>query len=263
MAPTAGAHHDGCDMDDAQRTAEPMIQPVSPGPVRWATMEMRWDRLTFMHWRYEPAVVQRLLAPGLEVETFDGSAWVGLVPFEMVVSLPKVGAAPWISYFPETNVRTYARAADGTTGVWFLSLDAARLAAVVTARGSYRLPYFWSSMRVARLGSLMTYECRRRWPQPAPAQSEVAVEVGAPFEPAELTDLDHWLTGRWRLYSHSNGILRAAQADHEPWPLHRVTVLHRVDDLVAAAGLPAPAGDPLAHWSPGVGVRVSALRRVR
>ena len=94
-----------------------------------------WDELTFIHWRYEPEQVQRLLPEGLEVETMDGSAWVGLVPFFLRVGLPHVRPVPWLSQFAETNVRTYVRSADGRSGVWFFSLEAARAGRGAVASG--------------------------------------------------------------------------------------------------------------------------------
>lgn len=238
------------------------VSPVCPIEVKRAIMIHRWDRLTFLHWRYDPAVIQALLPAGLTVETFDGSAWVGLVPFEMVVRAPHVAPVPWASRFPETNVRTYVTAPDGTTGVWFFSLDAARFGAVAIARAGFDLPYYWSSMGISQVGPVMTYRSTRRWPQPAPVASQVAVEVGAPFGPDELGDLDHWLTARWRLYSSEPSGLRTAKAWHAPWPLHKANLLHLDDELITAAGLPAPVGDPLLHWSPGVEVRIGARHRL-
>ena len=164
---------------------------------------------------------------------------------------------PWLSNFPETNVRTYVRAPDGTTGVWFLSLDAARASAVVTARTTYRLPYFWSKMAVTTVGS------GRVVPEPSPlARARSARRARSPSRsasrsrPAELDGLDHWLTARWRLFSVSAHGQRYARADHPPWPLHRAQVLHLHDELITATGLPHPTGDPLVHWSPGVEVRI-------
>lgn len=236
-----------------------------PHDVRTASMVMRWDQLTFLHWRYPIEEIQRLLPKGLTVETFDGDAWVGLVPFEMVVNPPRMRALPWISTFPETNVRTYVTAEDGSTGVWFLSLDAARFPAVVTARVTYRLPYFWSRMSLERSGDVMSYQCTRRWPgvdRSAPPTSSVTVRVGQPFATDELDERDHWLTARWRLYSaHRHGV-RFALAEHEPWPLQRAELMHLDDSLVTASGLSAPVGDPLVHWSPGVGVRVGFPHRL-
>lgn len=234
----------------------PSVSASCPTPVARPIMIHGWRNLTFLHWRVESAAVQRLLPDGLTVDTFDGSAWVALVPFEMEVSLPHAPLVPWLSRFPETNVRTYVRGPDGRTGVWFLSLEAARLAAVITARTAYRLPYFWSRMAAASFGDLVTYTSRRYAPPPIGVRSRVAVQVGEPFAPHELGDLDHWLTARWRLYSATRHGLRAAQADHPPWPLHRAEVLHLDDGLVRAAGLEV-TGPPLVHWSPGVEVRIS------
>jgi uncharacterized protein YqjF (DUF2071 family) len=215
-----------------------------------------WDELTFLHWRFDPAAVQRLLPPGLTVECFEGTAWVGLVPFFIRVGLPGVPSVPWVSRFPETNVRTYVRGPDGTRGLWFFSLDAARLGAVVVARATYRLPYFWSQMRIERTGSVIAYGCRRRWPGPRATSSHVVVEVGDRFRADELAELDHFLTARWALFSASRHRLRRARACHDPWPLHRARLVELGDELVIAAGLPPPEGEPLVHYAPSVEVRV-------
>src|ERR1051325_7601239 len=104
-----------------------------PRPVRPALMLQQWRLLTFLHWRFPAADVARLLPEGLTAQTFARTAWVGLVPFVMVgVRAPGVPPLPWLSRFPETNVRTYVRGPDGKPGIWFYSLDAARLPAVLT-----------------------------------------------------------------------------------------------------------------------------------
>ena len=137
-----------------------MQTPGAPGTCPFIidrpVMRQRWERLTFLHWPFQAADVQRLLPDGLEAETCDGAAWVGLVPFYMRVATPGGRRVPWVSNFCETNVRTYVRDRAGRSGIWFFSLDASRLGVVVTARaGPYRLPYFWSSMRLAdRAGAL-------------------------------------------------------------------------------------------------------------
>jgi hypothetical protein len=234
--------------------------PVCDVPVRRAAMVHWWDELTFLHWRYDPAEVQRLLPDGLTVETFDGSAWVGLVPFYLRVGLPHVPSAPWLSRFCETNVRTYVKSRDGRTGVWFFSLDAARLGAAVVARVSYQLPYFWSDMQLRHHadpgGDVLEYRSRRRWPGPRGTTSEARIRVGERFAPDELGELDHYLTARWALFSSPFWGLRHARAFHEPWPLHRAEVLELDDQLVAASGLSQPEGPPLAHWSRSVEVRI-------
>ena len=238
-----------------------------PTPVVRAAMVHGWDDLTFLHWGYPPEDVQRLLPPVLEVETFDGRAWIGLVPFLLRVALPHgVGPVPWMSQFAETNVRTYVRSrVGGQSGIWFFSLDAARLGAVLVARATYRLPYFWSAMRLEADGDERRYTCRRRWPGPGRgATSDVRVRIGARFVADELTPLDHFLTARWCLFSAPLTGLRHARASHDPWPLHRATVIGDVhDQLVTAAGLPAPTGEPLVHYSPSVEVRIGWPRPVK
>jgi uncharacterized protein len=229
---------------------------VCPTPVARAAMVHWWDELTFLHWRYRADEVQRLLPPGLEVETCDGDAWVGLVPFFLRVGLPVARPVPWLSEFAETNVRTYVRSADGASGIWFFSLDAARLGAVLAARSTYRLPYFWSRMRLHHEGDAIRYECRRRWPGPRGATSRIAIDIGDPFEPSELSELDHFLTARWALFSAPRSGLHHARAIHDPWPLHRARATHVQDELLAAAGLPEPGGEPLVHYSPSVEVRI-------
>jgi uncharacterized protein YqjF (DUF2071 family) len=235
--------------------------PSCQVPVHRASMIHWWEQVTFIHWRFDPEVVQRLLPSGLTVETFDGSAWVGLVPFYMRVALPRSRSVPWLSRFAETNVRTYVRGGDGTNGVWFFSLDAARLGAVVIARTTYRLPYFWSKMNVERSGSTMHYRCDRRWPGPR-AASRATIEIGEPYDAAELTTLDHFLTARWALFSAPRSGLRKARAFHEPWPLHQAQILDLDDSLVIATGLSEPAGTPLVHYAPSVEVRIGWPARV-
>jgi uncharacterized protein YqjF (DUF2071 family) len=123
--------------------------PVPEHRVRWPVVRQRWLTMTFVHWAYDPSVVQRLLPDGLEVETYDGAAWVSLTPFMMRdFRPPHLPAVPGLSHFPETNLRTYVRGPGGGDGLWFLSLEADSLATVVGARAGYWVPYHWASMAV-------------------------------------------------------------------------------------------------------------------
>jgi hypothetical protein len=224
-------------------------------------MHQTWSWLTFLHWPYPPAVVERLLPASLRAHTFNGRAWVGLTPFVLGdLRTPVAPAPPWFRRFPETNVRTYVVGPDGREGLWFFSLDAARLEPVLVARAAFALPYQWSAMTVERDGPVVRYRSRRRWPGPGPAASAVTVEVGERLAPGELGGLDHHLTARWQLYTTFGPLLARATVDHEPWPLHRAAVRELDSDLVAAAGLPGPKGEPLVHWSPGVRSRIGGLR---
>jgi uncharacterized protein len=229
---------------------------TQPPRVEHPVMYHQWNRITFLHWRYPPQVVQSFLPAGLTADTCDGTAWIGLTPFLMEgVRPPGMPALPWLSRFGEVNVRTYARDARGRPGIWFLSLDAARLPAVLAARAGYRLPYFWSRIRVAASGNRIRYSCRRRH-RAGSARCDVEVELGEPLAGAARDGLAEFLTARYRLFAVIAGRLAAAEAEHPPWPLLQARVLGLDQDLLGAAGLPPPAGGPLAHASPGVSVRI-------
>jgi uncharacterized protein YqjF (DUF2071 family) len=219
-------------------------------------MYHQWNWISFLHWRYPPPVVQARLPSGLTVERCDGSAWIGLTPFLMEgLRAPLLPAVPGLSRFPEINVRTYVRDGRGRSGIWFFSLDAARLPAVLAARAGYWLPYFWSDMRVDLPPDRVVYRCRRRLPPPRGARCVADVVLGAPLPEAERDELANFLTARFRLFSVIAGRLVAAEAEHPDWPLHRAGLSHLDQNLVQSAGLPAPAGAPLVHASPGVPVR--------
>lgn len=238
-------------------TQTPGAPGTCPFTIDRPVMRQQWDRLTFLHWPFEAADVQRLLPEGLEAETYDGAAWVGLVPFYMRAGAPGGQRVPWVSNFCETNVRTYVRDRAGRSGVWFFSLDASRLGAVVAARATpYRLPYFWSSMRLGERGSEIAYLSRRRWPGPRPATSRLRIGIGAPIDPADVTELEHFLTARWMLFTVTGSRLISARVHHQPWPLYRAQAKVLEDHLVTAAGLPVPPSEPLVHYSPGVNVSV-------
>jgi uncharacterized protein len=223
----------------------------------------QWNHMSFLHWPYRPEVVQRLVPADLEVETIDGQAWIGLLPFRMEdVRLPTLPAVPWASRFPETNVRTYVRGPDGQSAIWFFSLDASRLGAVIAARATYWLRYFWSDMIVEPDGDRVHYRSRRRWPGPRGAHCRATVELGEPFDDGELDRLDYFLTARHVLYSMLANRLAYAHAEHAPWPLIRARLLELDQELIEAAGLPAPQGPALVHHSPGVSVRISRWRRL-
>jgi uncharacterized protein YqjF (DUF2071 family) len=228
------------------------FSPVCPDPVRFAVMRQEWRDLAYVHWRYDPAVVQALLPSHLTVDTFDGSAWVGLIPFSMRdIGLPHGPAVPYFGSFPEINVRTYV-IRDGRPGVWFFSLDVNRFLPAVVARLTYRLPYCWGSASHEVTDDLWTTRVRRRWPRAA-APTDIVIRPGTPIEPDEL---DHFLTARWGLYSRTRRAVRYAPVDHEPWPLRDAELVRADHGLITAAGLPAPTGSPHVRCSPGVAVRV-------
>lgn len=237
-------------------TAEP------PRRVRRAAMAMDWRVLTAIHWRIDPSVMAARLPDGLRPDTFDGSAWVGLIPFQMRdVRFPVMPRGiPWIGTFPETNVRTYVVGPDGRRGIWFDSLDITRGAAVAVARAGYQLPYHWGSMSIARSGDEFTYAGRRRWQGRAASRTRVRVGAAVPHD--QQDDLDLFLTARWALFAHGPAGLLRADVDHGRWPLRRAELLDFDDQLVAAAGYDLAGRDPdHVAFSPGVDVRVGLPER--
>ena len=177
-------------------------------------------------------------------------------PNRVPAGIPRVGT------FPETNIRTYVRGPDGTPGVYFLSLDITRLAAVAVARLWFRLPYMWARMRIRRAYGVIEYTGSRRWPGPRKAGSVVTVAIGKQIAPKEVTELEHFLTARWGLFTMVKGNLAYAPVEHDQWPLHGARLMDLTEDLTTAAGLPPPEGQPLTHYSPGVNVRIGRLETI-
>jgi len=235
-------------------TGEPRYRVTRP------IMTQSWRSLAYLHWPYDPAEVQAQLPPGLTVDTYDGAAWVGLVPFEMVgIAAWRTPPIPYFGTFPETNVRTYVRGAAGP-GVWFHSLDINRLVPVLVAQTTYRLPYLWGEMSIRREPGRIRYRARRRWPGPRPAASAVTIEYGGRIE--RPTDFDHFLSARWGLYTLLGTRLAYARIEHEPWPLHTAAATELEDDFVPAAGYGRPVGPPHVLYSSGVSVRIERPRYV-
>ena len=239
------------------------VEPVTPLPTRdvgRTVFTQTWADLSLLHWAVAPERVQPYLPAGARPDVIDGVTYVGLVPFRMRdISAWGSPGLPYFGSFLETNVRLYSVDAQGRRGVVFVSLDASRLAPVLAARWGPGLPYLWSKMSYRRDGDLVTYGCRRRWPGPRGARSQIGVRVGAPVEPGPL---EHFLTARWGLHLAARalpGRSRAASTyywpnSHEQWPLYAATVERLDDELLAAAGFPdlATRTPDSVLFSPGV-----------
>jgi hypothetical protein len=238
--------------DTASRLDPHPIFPSAPQASFHVAMRQTWRRLTFLHWPYAPHIVRSFIPAGLELDTFDNAAWLGLVPFEIY-------QVPGIPHFPETNLRTYVIGPDGSRAVWFFSLDAARWAAVLGARVAYQLPYFRARMRVASSDGAIHYRSRRIWPHDSSVMTDIVIRPGEPYNPDELTERDHFLTARYRLYTMSRGRLRFAQIEHPPWPLTRANMIDFRQTLLEAAGLPGPSGLPLVHYAGELTVNIGRL----
>jgi uncharacterized protein YqjF (DUF2071 family) len=193
-------------------------RPYPPPAGRWA-LQMRWESLVFLHWPLEPDRLRPHLPPGLELDCFEGRAYVGVVPFLMdrtrFRGLPPL---PTAHRFPELNVRTYVLRG-GRPGVWFFSLDAASRLAVRGARLGFHLPYFRARLRIGADGPWTTYSGERVHRGAPPAAFAGRYRATGPVQPAAPGSLEHFLTERYCLFARGpRGLLRG-EIHHGPWPL--------------------------------------------
>lgn len=230
---------------------------MSPDPdtkIVRPIMRQDWRDVSFLHWRVDPTVVRRVIPPQLEPDLFDGTGWVGLVPFGIDnLSTPKGPQIPWVSQFPETNVRTYVVDGAGRRGVWFLSLDAARWPAVIGARAGFGLPYYWAWMSVRRRGNVVRYASRRLTPHGG--RCRLTIGIGDPL--THPSELEIFLTARFRLFAEWRRRLFMTEISHQRWPLRAASVLELNENLVEKAGITWMRGAPLVHFAAGVDVIVA------
>lgn len=262
MLGVAGAFFGGGGVCHSDAVYEPApVTPDAPHAIPSPLLTQHWLDLCFVHWAVPPEAVAPLLPRGTSPDVFDGVTYVGLVAFRMHrVGWLRLPGLPYLGSFPETNVRLYSVDEHGRRGVVFRSMDASRLLPVLIGRAGFRLPYLWSRMRVRASGDTVAYSSSRRWPGPRGADSRIVVRRGEPV--AEPTELEHFLTARWGMH---NTFFRAASYlpnDHPRWPLFRAELVDCEENLVAAAGLPAPREAPVSVlYSPGVPVRLGGPLR--
>jgi uncharacterized protein len=218
-------------------------------PERWI-MAQSWHDLLFAHWRIDAALLRPHIPRRLQIDTFEGQAWIGVVPFRMSdVRLRSTPALPWLSAFPELNVRTYV-VKDGKAGVWFFSLDAGNAAAVAIARAWFHLPYFRARMKCRNDGDAIHYASERTH-QDAPAGVLEARyrPVAEMFEPQPGT-LEHFLTERYCLYAKApDAELLRGEIHHHPWQLQIAKAEFFRNTMTEAAGFALPSHPPLLHFA--------------
>ena len=231
--------------------------PMPGGP--WI-MTQGWYDLLFAHWEVEPAAVRALLPASLEPDLFAGKAYVGVVPFRMAGVRPRfVPALPWLSAFPELNLRTYVRPAGGSgkPGVFFWSLEAANPVAVAVARAWFHLPYMNAVMRTEERDGWIEYESRRthRGERPAVFRGRYR-----PLGTATKTALTCFLTERYCLYaSEPSGRLHIGEIHHAPWPLEEARAEIEENTIASAVGLDL-VSDPILHFARELKVAIWAPR---
>ncbi|MES1211999.1 MAG: DUF2071 domain-containing protein [Leifsonia sp.] len=240
-------------MDETVDEIEP-VTPLTPRPVRRALLSQSWRDATFLHWPIAPELVAPHLPPGVRPDVLGGVSYVGLIGFRMVgLGFGRGPGIPYLGAFPEINVRLYSVDDRGRRGVVFPSLETSRLLSALAARGGLRLPYMWSAMSISGDRDRVDYRSRRRALGPRPAGSTMTVRVGEPI--AEPSELETWLTARWGLHVRAWGRTLHVPNEHPTWPLRRAELQHLDETLIAAAGLPTPAGAPVSVlFSEGVPV---------
>ncbi|MGB2589064.1 MAG: DUF2071 domain-containing protein [Candidatus Acidiferrum sp.] len=213
-------------------------------------MAQSWLDLLFAHWPVPVSALRALIPTRLEIDTFDDAGWVGVVPFRMAgVRLRGTPALPWLSAFPELNVRTYV-SADGKPGVWFFSLDAANPIAVAIARAWFHLPYFRARMSCEEHEGWIQYRSVRTHHE---AVSGALVGRYRPIGTvvgAKSGTLEHFLTERYCLYTTAGrGRIIRGEIHHAPWPLQAVEAELSQNTMAEAAGIRLPNAKPLFHFS--------------
>jgi uncharacterized protein YqjF (DUF2071 family) len=212
-----------------------------------------WRRLFFVHWAISPLALRPLVPDALTIDEFDGMAYVSLTPFAVEAARPVAAPAALGLDFLETNVRTYVHLNGAEPGVYFFSLDAASVLAVIGARGTLGLPYFWATGREHRRGNDVDYALRRRI---CSAGCHLQYQVGEYRGPAAPGTLDHFLIERYLLHVQRGPSLWTVHVHHRPYPLHDVRLVNMTESLVRAAGI-SGLGEPSAiHFASGVDVEI-------
>jgi len=216
-------------------------------PQKPWNVQMIWHDLLFMHWQVPQGVVRGLVPAALEIDRFDGRAWIGVIPFRMSGVRPRLVPPFLASKFPETNVRTYVRY-KGRPGVWFFSLDAADRLAVWSARRFFHLPYYFASMSVSTVQEMVDYRTHRA------ATPEIHLScryrpVGAPFSTTDGT-IEHWLTERYCLFAANRrrDIFRG-DIHHARWLLQVAEAEIEANSMTFPLGITLPDDRPLLHFA--------------
>jgi uncharacterized protein len=231
------------DVDRILRQTAHRPDPLPDGP--WV-LAQDWNDLLFAHWPVEASALRRLVPPALEIDLYDGAAWVAVTPFEMSGVRPRfVPPLPFVSQFLEVNCRTYVRHG-GRRGIWFFSLDCTSLAVVALAGSAWHLPYFAAEIEMQRTGDRIEYLCRRRADAGPSALLAVSYGPDGPRrEPAPDT-FEHWAVERYCLFSEDgpSGSLWRGDIHHEPWVLQPAVARIEENTLPAAAGISVPRSEP-------------------
>jgi uncharacterized protein YqjF (DUF2071 family) len=225
-------------------------------------MRMTWTQALLLHWPLPAKAVRRLVPDELEVDTFDGKAWVSILHYRVKGVRPIMGPSiPWFSSFLQIDLRTCVRH-NGEPGVYFFSLDASNPVAVWLARTVFRLPYFRAEMQLRRKGESFRLSCMRTHQGARNAEFECLWTPREPLPATERDDLIPFLTERNRLFASHAGRVLTCTVHHEPWPLRRARLAALETTFFEATGLPEPDEPPIAHHADGLGLEIWPLRDI-
>ena len=240
-----------------------------PLPKRPWAMRMSWHDLLFAHWRVEVEQIRTLIPEPLSIDTFDGSAWIGVVPFRMSDVAPRfVPAINALSAFPELNVRTYVTV-DGKPGVWFFSLDATNKLAVRVARSLFHLRYMDAKISIERSevrhGTYsFDYTSHRTHRNEPKADLRIKYSPTGERFFAKPDSLEYFLTARYCLYAaNKHGVVYRGEIDHPPWPLQTATTEIEENSMISWLGIPQPKDDPHLLFVDRIDVRAWLNERVQ
>ncbi|MFC5448441.1 YqjF family protein [Paenibacillus aestuarii] len=236
-----------------------------PLPNRPWVMKQTWNDLLFAHWPIDVSLLRPHVPASLPIDTYDGTAWIGVVPFHMTGVTPRgLPPLPYFSAFPELNLRTYVNLGN-KPGVYFFSLDAQNRFMVEAARLSYRLPYYYARIQVQHLPrGTTTYTCIRDDRRARPAGFAGSYRPTSDVQFAVPGSLDYWLTERYCLYStDQKGSLYRGEIDHDPWPLQKAEADILSNTLTESMGITLPDTDPILHFAKTLDVRVWLLQTIR
>lgn len=226
----------------------PRYRPSPPPLIPWV-MSMRWESLAFLHWPVAHDVLRPMIPSGLELQTREGAAWLGITPLRMSrVRARLTPPVPRLSSFPELNLRTYV-AAGGRPGIWFFSLDAGSRLAVSGARLTFGLPYHTASMGISRENGSVRYHSVRKGAPHGEARFRGSYRPTCPVRAATPGTLEHWLTERYCLYSVRGGRLLRGEIHHSPWPLQTASAEIEENTIALPIGIRLAGPPPLAHFA--------------
>ena len=222
---------------------------------------MGWRHVLFANWPLDPHLIEPHLPEQLTLDTYDGQAWLSVVPFTNVDVRPRILPRGTGIPLPELNLRTYVTH-DGTSGVYFFSLDADGILAVIGARLFHNLPYYYANIDISVESGKIRFTSRRRHPGARSVRFEAIYHASGDREPAESGSLAHFLTERYRYYTEaSDGSIRYANIEHDPWPLYDASITIESNTLFRANGFATPTTDPVHLYSPGVDTIASRSKR--